>query len=160
MTSRSLLAAVIPGLLLSACIPPPPPPPLPKHPELPFSETRKVSRAAAHPGKVTEMDLSTFFEFQQSGQALIYDVRPTFVQQFGTIPGAIGWPKSEFSAKIATREAEIRSARQHGQPVVLYCTDAECPDARTVADKLAARGHDVSVLQGGYSSWKESGLAE
>lgn len=55
-------------------------------------------------------------------------------------------------------ETEIRAAKAAGKPVVFYCTDAACPDARAMAERLAAKGHDVSILEGGFAMWKEAGL--
>ncbi|WP_035607774.1 rhodanese-like domain-containing protein [Haloferula sp. BvORR071] len=109
-------------------------------------------------GTLTEISLEAFFPRQQAGTALIYDARPGFVSRFGKIPGAISWPKGDFDHQIASREVEIGAAVKAGKIVVVYCTDAACPDARTVAEKLAARGHDVAVLQGGFADWKTAGM--
>ena len=77
---------------------------------------------------------------------------------FGKIPGAISWPRHDFDGRLSQSETEIRAAKAAGKPVVIYCTDAACPDARAVAEKLAARGHDVAILDGGFAGWKEAGL--
>jgi rhodanese-related sulfurtransferase len=89
---------------------------------------------------------------------LIYDVRPAFVTGFGKIPGAIPWPRHQFDAGLPRHEPEIRAAARAGHPVVLYCTDAACPDARAMAEQLAARGHPVSILAGGIADWRAAGL--
>lgn len=104
------------------------------------------------------MPLEAFFPKQQSGSALIYDARPGFVSTFGKIPGAIPWPRGDYEKQLAQREPEILRARAAGKVVVIYCTDLACPDARAVAEKLAARGHDISILEGGYATWKEAGM--
>jgi len=104
------------------------------------------------------MELDTFFAMQQAGELLIYDVRPGFVHAFGAVPGALNWPESAFDSQLDSREAEIDTAVAAGKTVVLYCTDAACPDSRKVATRLAARGHDVAILEGGYALWKEAGL--
>lgn len=117
-----------------------------------------VPPPAAKTGKLTVMPLETFFPRQQAGSALIYDARPGFVAAFGKIPGAISWPRGDFEKQIAQREPEIRQAAAAGKVVVIYCTDLACPDARAIAEKLAARGHDVSILEGGYATWKEAGM--
>ena len=123
---------------------------------------KKPAPAPAAPaparGKLSEISLEAFFPRQQAGTALIYDARPGFVSGFGKIPGAISWPKGDFDHQIASREAEIRAAVKAGKIVVIYCTDAACPDARTVGEKLVARGHDVAILQGGYADWKTAGM--
>jgi len=115
-----------------------------------------VSRIA--PGRVMRIELQDFFVRQQSGEVLIYDVRPVFFHTAGHIPGSLNWPKSSYEKQLARREAEIRKARRSGWPVVLYCSDAACPDARVMAEHLAARGHDICVLEGGWELWKQAGL--
>ena len=109
-------------------------------------------------GKLTVIDMTGLFPRQQAGGVLLYDVRPGFVTGFGKIPGAVSWPRGDFDRRLSLSETEIRAARAAGKPVVIYCTDADCPDSREVAEKLAARGHDVSILEGGYADWKEAGL--
>ncbi|MCX6879499.1 MAG: rhodanese-like domain-containing protein [Verrucomicrobia bacterium] len=110
------------------------------------------------PGKIARMPLGTFFALQQSAGALIYDVRPAFFFSLGHIPGASSWPKRQFAAQLAAREAEILLAAAAKRPVVLYCTDLACPDADFVARRLAACGHSVAILEGGYQIWKAGEL--
>lgn len=114
--------------------------------------------SAVKAGKLTTIDLTALFPRQQAGTVLLYDARPGFVAAFGKIPGAISWPRHEFNGRLSQSEEEIRAAKAAGKLVVIYCTDAGCPDARAVADKLVARGHDVAVLEGGFAAWKEAGL--
>lgn len=109
-------------------------------------------------GKVTRIPLGTFFPLQQSGKALIFDVRPSFYYAMGHIPGAVNWPKGRFEDQLAPQEERLRQAVTAGRPVVLYCTDLACPDARTVATRLAERGHSVAVLEGGWEAWKAGEL--
>ncbi|NJM38427.1 MAG: rhodanese-like domain-containing protein [Akkermansiaceae bacterium] len=114
--------------------------------------------AAKKSGEVTSMSMEDFFPLQQSGGALIYDVRPSLYYQLGHIPGAIHFPKSNCDALIVSRKAEIETAIAAKKPIVLYCTDLACPDARTVAMHLASNGYSSSTLVGGWESWKNSGL--
>lgn len=142
------------AILLSSCQEAPPAPPVVAPPAPP-------SRPATQPlkaGRVSAIDLPTLFPLHQTGTVLIYDVRPGFILSFGRIPGAISWPRRELNRHLAGQEPRIRDAKSAGRPVVLYCSDAACPDARASAELLAARGHDVSVLSGGYAAWKEAGL--
>lgn len=118
----------------------------------------QVAPVASRRGRLTAIALEAFFARHQAGSVLVYDARPSFVSAFGRIPGAIPWPKGDFDAQLAQREAEVREAAAAGKIVVIYCTDAACPDARAVAERLAARGHDVSILEGGYAAWKDAGM--
>ncbi|MCW1887269.1 rhodanese-like domain-containing protein [Luteolibacter flavescens] len=157
---KSLAAAGV--VLLAACQDQATPPVTTAAPTAVAPKPAAVAKPAAPPvmkaGKLTVMDVTTLFPRQQAGTVLLYDARPGFVAGFGKIPGAISWPKNDFDARISQSEAEIRAAKSAGKPVVIYCTDAACPDARAVAEKLAARGHDISILDGGFATWKEAGL--
>ena len=124
----------------------------------PASPVKEAPPPQPKEGKLTEISLDAFFPRQQAGTVLVYDARPSFVSGFGKIPGAISWPRGDFNSQVAARETEIRAALKAGKIVVIYCTDAACPDSRAVAEKLAARGHDVSILQGGYADWKTAGM--
>lgn len=128
----------------------------PPVPEVAPREVVVVSPPKA--GTLTLIDMTILFPRQQSGDVLLYDVRPGFVAGFGKIPGAISWPRGDFDRRLSQSETEIRAARAAGKPVVIYCTDADCPDSRAVAEKLVARGHDVAIFEGGYADWKEAGL--
>jgi rhodanese-related sulfurtransferase len=130
-------------------------------PEPAAVEKPAVKRPAEKPmpqGKLTEIRLETLFPKQQDGTALLYDARPAFISSFGKIPGAIPWPRSEYDALLPAREEQIRDAKDDGKIVVIYCTDAACPDARAIGEKLAARGHDIAILAGGFALWKDTGL--
>ncbi|MEO8616722.1 MAG: rhodanese-like domain-containing protein [Luteolibacter sp.] len=129
----------------------------------PVTEERQAPLANAgdfpvKQGRVTRIALGDFFQRQQAGRALIFDVRPGFYYSLGHVPGAINWPRARFDSGLATYEPKIQSATAEGKPVFLYCTDLACPDALAVAEKLAARGHSIAVLQGGWEAWKAGEL--
>ncbi|MES2983156.1 MAG: rhodanese-like domain-containing protein [Verrucomicrobiota bacterium] len=113
-----------------------------------------VIEAPSTPGTITRMPLGNLYQLTQGNAALIYDVRPTIFYKMGHIPGAISFPKDDFDKAIAKHEVQIKAANKNQTPVVIYCTNLACPDALTVATQLSQRGHNVSVLQGGYESWK------
>jgi len=152
---KALAAACL--ALLASCQDPVAAPPAATATPLPVAP-KPAAPAVVKAGKLTAIDITTLFPRQQAGSVLLYDARPGFIAGFGKIPGAISWPQSDFDARLSRSEAEIRAAKAAGNPVVIYCTDAACPDARAMAGRLAARGHDVSVLEGGFALWKEAGL--
>ncbi len=127
--------------------PPASPPPAPPKPT-----------AAKPRALVSTITLEDFFQLHESGKALVLDARPSFVHQFGHIPGAINLPKSRCAEAIAKRDAELRGAIAAGKMIVVYCTGLNCPDARTVADHLAASGISASVFAGGWEAWHEAGM--
>jgi rhodanese-related sulfurtransferase len=123
----------------------------------------RPARATSHtsapkPGVISHIQLDRFFTLQQSGGALVYDVRPAFSYLIGHIPNALSWPKSKFAGQLAVREVEMRAATAGKRPVVFYCTDSACPDSTIVATRLAALGHCVTILDDGYHAWKSSEL--
>lgn len=127
----------------------------PLNPSLSTADTATpVVDAPITPGTITRMPLGTLYQLTQGNAALIYDVRPLIIYKVSHIPGAISFPKADFDKDIAKHEVKIKTAIKNQTPVVLYCTDFACPDALAVASQLSQRGHNVSVLQGGYEAWK------
>jgi rhodanese-related sulfurtransferase len=160
---RERLLAMALGLAVFACRAPQDPVPPTAPAVIPESvpNARKATPPPpppVKPGVVTTLPLSQYFLLQQAGTALTYDVRPAIYHSFGHIPGAISWPKGSYDAQLTAREAEIRAAVAAGRPVVLYCTDRACPDSDTIARRLAARGHSVAILEGGYEEWKAADM--
>ena len=109
-------------------------------------------------GEITSIAMADLFTLHQTDQVLLFDARPSFFYSLGHIQGAISMPKGGSTAHIKQREAEIKAALAARKTIVTYCTNASCPDARSVAVNLAEVGYPCSVLVGGYESWKESGL--
>jgi rhodanese-related sulfurtransferase len=109
-------------------------------------------------GEVSTITLEEFFQLHQSGKALVFDARPSFIYNFGHVPGAINLPKNRCDAAISKRESEIRSALAAGKTIVVYCTGATCPDAQTVAMHISGFGHPAIVFPGGWDDWKEAGM--
>lgn len=107
---------------------------------------------------VSTITLEDFFQLHETGKALVIDARPSFVYQFGHVPGAINLPKSRCDEEISKRGAVFRSSVAAGKKIVVYCTGLTCPDAKTVADHLAASGIPSSVFHGGWDAWKEADM--
>ncbi|MGC4014298.1 MAG: rhodanese-like domain-containing protein [Luteolibacter sp.] len=124
----------------------------------PVAKQTATKPAAPVRGRVSVIEMSALFTLQQDGKVLVYDVRPSFVHGFGHLAGAISWPRGSFDEDYARHEPEMRAALAANKDVVLYCTDAACPDSRAVAARLAEKGFSVSVLEGGYNAWKDAGM--
>ena len=160
MTRQSgVLVTLILGFLMASCAEPPPKHVTPLDPSKAvkthtIDEKKPAPVAPTATGKLTRMPVGDLYQLVQKNAALIYDVRPKFFFALGHVPGAISFPKDNFDRDIAKYEAGIRNANTNNTPVVLYCTDLACPDAMTVATALTARGHTISILQGGYEAWK------
>lgn len=109
-------------------------------------------------GSISSISLTQLFALQEAGRAYVIDARPRIFYALGHLPGAINIPKAGCDAQITKLDPEIRAALAAKKALVVYCTDAACPDARGVATHLADFGHSSSILQGGWEGWKESGL--
>lgn len=109
-------------------------------------------------GKVTSISMEKTFELQQSGEALVFDARPPWYFATGHLPGAINMPKISCDEVILKRKAELDAAKAANKPIIVYCTNFLCADARKVATHLAYQGYSSSVMSGGWDAWKESGL--
>ncbi len=151
---KSVFCVILACILLPSCehFGKPIPKLTPKEPEK--EKTKDPVATPVTPGEITRIPLGDLYQLIQSKAVLIYDVRPLLYYKLGHIPNAISFPKSNFEKDIEKHEPQITKAIKNRTPVVLYCTDLACPDALTVASQLAERGHDVSVLQGGYEAWK------
>lgn len=108
--------------------------------------------------EVSTISLEDFFQLHESGKAFIIDARPSFVYQFGHVPGAVNIPKSRCVAEIGKRESEFRSMTAAGRKIIVYCTGPNCPDARTVAGHLVMSGISASFFAGGWEAWHEAGM--
>jgi rhodanese-related sulfurtransferase len=151
---KKVLSGLTAASMMVACTPPP----APVAPETPVPKPRKIPSTYVSQGKATNIGLEEFFTLQQSGNALIYDVRVPYFYGIDHIPDAINWPHTEFDAQIEARDVEITQALKSGKRVVFYCFNPGCPEARGVARKVARRDHHVSVLGAGIDSWREAGL--
>lgn len=150
MTAR--LFALSAACLVTACSKPAPvPAPAPK--QKPAAKPPMAKLAV-----VSTISLTTLFSLQQGGQVLIFDARPGFVHAFGHLPGAVNWPRGLFDSERPQHEPEIKEALASGKTLVVYCTDAACPDAAAVAERISKLGYPISILEGGFAAWKEAGL--
>lgn len=109
-------------------------------------------------GPITAISMEGLFALHQNDQVMLLDARPSFFYSLGHIQGAISMPKGGSVPHIGMRKEEIKTALAARKTIVVYCTNASCPDARSVAANLSEAGYPCSVLVGGYESWKESGL--
>lgn len=108
-------------------------------------------------GEVTSISLEKFFELQQSGKAYIIDARPTFFYKLGHIPGAVSMPAHMGpDSYIDAYKVPLEAAIAAGKPVIVYCTNLMCKDARTFSSYLSKRGYSCAVFQGGWDAWKDA----
>ena len=123
----------------------------------PKPKTKKPVRMNGR-GDVSSISLEEMFALQNSGNALIFDARPTYLFHLGHIPGAESLPKSDCENSIAKMEDRLKSAVAAGKPIIVYCSGLLCPDARTVAMHISGYGHPAKIFSSGYDAWKKAGL--
>jgi rhodanese-related sulfurtransferase len=123
----------------------------------PKPKTKKPVRMNGR-GDVSSISLEEMFALQSSGNALIFDARPTYLFHLGHIPGAESLPKSDCENSIAKMEDRLKSAVAAGKPIIVYCSGLLCPDARTVAMHISGYGHPAKIFSSGYDAWKKAGL--
>ncbi|MBG7607828.1 MAG: rhodanese-like domain-containing protein [Verrucomicrobia bacterium] len=144
-------------LFLTSCQEPAGKPIPPLDPSKRITEPEQTTPAADAPvktGQLTRMQLGNLYQLVQKDAVLLYDVRPLIYYKMGHIPGAVNWPKKDLDRYYDKQAPNLRAANANNTPVVVYCTDFSCPDGLAVARELVARGHTVSILQGGYEAWK------
>jgi rhodanese-related sulfurtransferase len=91
-------------------------------------------------------------KLQKSGQAVFVDVRSNEQFSMGHIKGALSIPGSQ----LIKRFAEVPPRKT----VITYCAcTAEQSSGRAAADLMAHGVKNVFALKGGWSEWKDRGLA-
>jgi rhodanese-related sulfurtransferase len=79
----------------------------------------------------------------------IIDVRHAEDYEKGHVPGAISLPEEKWqSLKSLSRD----------KPNIVYCYSVVCHLAAKAAVYFAKNGYNVMELDGGFRSWKKSGL--
>ncbi len=128
--------------------------PAPAEAEKPAAEKPPAKR----PGEVSSIGFDDFFALHQQGGALVIDSRPAFHYQQGHIPGALNLPKGADETALDSMADTIKQALAENKTIVVYCSGVLCADARTVARRIARRGHDTSIFSGGWNAWLDAGL--
>lgn len=84
--------------------------------------------------------------------AWIIDARAAHSFQEGHIPGATNLPAGCSDPEL---KDFIRAATNAKKPVVLYCSDAACPDSHGMAVRLS-RDSDLKIMiyKEGWEEWK------
>jgi rhodanese-related sulfurtransferase len=129
-----------------------------KPPTAPAAKEKPAPKPPAPRGRITSISMEDLYLLHQNGQVMLLDARPSFFYSLGHIQGAISMPSGGSAEHIRLREEEIKTVLAAKKTIVLYCTNAACPDAHNVAENFSKAGYPCSVLAGGYESWKESGL--
>ena len=120
-------------------------------------ERAPATRPAA-PARIGTVDAGGLLALREAGGLVLIDVRPAFHFHAGHIGGAVNLPARKFAAWFPAERPRLEAAAAAGRPVVVYCTDTQCPDAGKVAGSLAERGIPVSIYPGGWEEWRAVGI--
>ena len=90
----------------------------------------------------------------ERGAITLVDARMPFQFQAGHIPGAVSLPINSTEADLDAFAASVSRAR----PIVVYCSNAECPMADRLGQMLVGRFayRNVRVLQGGFVAFRQA----
>lgn len=109
-------------------------------------------------GQISQVDIGTLFQLRGEGRVFLVDVRPAFFFSLGHIPGSISLPLKKFDTEFPAVRSEFEAALGADRVIVLYCTNAKCPDGLIAAGKLSKLGYSTSVYKGGWKEWQDAGL--
>ncbi len=104
---------------------------------------------------VKTMNLAQAYGLWKQGQALFVDARDDGEYAELHIPGAMSLPAAKVKQGLGLENLkEIDKDRQ----IVVYCGQASCDAALTVAERLQALGFQrVAAFLGGFKAWDEAG---
>ncbi len=90
----------------------------------------------------------------RSHERTIIDVRSRYEYNQGHLPKALSFPLMEFDDNVPQMMATIKPH----DPILLYCSSAECDSSHTFAEHLKLMGFvDVKVFSGGVAQWQDAG---
>ena len=89
---------------------------------------------------------------ESPGRVHLIDVREKEYYEREHIKGAISIPLTELNMRVS-------QCYNHGDEIILYCTDSECKLSPKGAKILDKKGFNkVLDYEGGLKEWKESGM--
>jgi len=86
---------------------------------------------------------------------IVLDARKASDYAAGHLPGAMSLPVSDLDAHLANVVAILTPA----QPILVYCSGAECEESLELGKFLLEAGYtNVSLFAGGISAWEKAGF--
>jgi len=114
---------------------------------LPFSSFQKDSKNVT--SYIRTVDRTYVEKTIKNGGAILIDARTGFQFNAGHIPGAINIPYNN------NRLLEFYN--KHGletKPLIVYCSDPNCPAAEILSRELANIGYkNIALYAGGWKDW-------
>ena len=131
-------------------------------PEARLAETVARTPADRPPASHGDWQTISLDEFQamvaaRTGVSL--DARPRAFYAAGHVPGALSLPRDDFERTFPSVRAALET--NPGQPIVVYCAEADCRDSELVADALSRLGFQrLRVYKEGWEEWQRAGLPQ
>ena len=120
-----------------------------------LSQLHAAESVALAQGGTGELDLAATKALYDSHSVCFVDVRSEYVYYKSHIKGAISLSKSRFDEQFP----DFRQKKSLDTFIVVYCSEASCGKARSVAKKLIKIGYkNVKVYSGGLIEWAHAGL--
>lgn len=119
-----------------------------------LAEIDQVARAflgAANAEDVEQVDGGELLRRVESGEVIVFDVRPFEEYEAGHLPGAISMPLDEL------RERLLKLPKD--REIVAYCRGPHCVLAVEAVEWLRKKGFRAQRLELGVRDWQERGFA-
>ena len=101
--------------------------------------------------------LDEFQEHVAAHQGWCIDARAPAFYQAGHVPGALNVPREDFEHGYTRVRPLLESAKETS--IIVYCSDADCPDGELVAGALSRLGYrQLFVYKEGWEEWSRAGL--
>lgn len=108
---------------------------------------------------IERIALGEFQPFVQDKVGLVLDARPAVFYTLGHVPGALNLARESFAQDYTRLRTRLEASREI--PIVVYCSDADCPDSGLVADALRKLGYRrLAEFHDGWDGWTAAGLPE
>ncbi len=120
---------------------------------LEYVQTIKTKGEGVH-----QISLEDLVNLVDAKRVVILDSRPEVFHRLSHVPGALSFPRGEFTKVAETHRATLMNAAEQEIPIVIYCASATCKDAELVSSGLQDLGlPDHFIFKPGWAGWKSSG---
>ncbi len=106
-----------------------------------------------------EIDLEEFQRFATTHGGSVLDARAETFYHLGHVPGALNLSREAFERDYAALRPALVARKN--QPMAVYCSGADCPDAGLVAEALRKLGYrNLLIYPEGWEQWSQAGLPQ
>lgn|GEM_PF-2497978 len=88
-------------------------------------------------------------------ETVLVDARADLFYEMGHLPGAVNLSQEDSDDSAV---AAWRQKLPPGANIIVYCSDAHCPMAAQLSERLMALGLSPTIFKPGFDAWEERGL--